>query len=102
MLYKSLAVLCLLNNVVLAEDDRLPPSNGKYFYADYKSSAQNGVKYVEMQIGQGDARRKMNVFVTTSRGEIGIITSKCPNPQKCDVPSPFNEDDVKKTSDKNF
>ena len=67
MLYKSLAIFCLLNNVVLAEEDRLPPSDGKYFYADYKSGAQNGVKYLEMQISQGDARRKMNVFVTTSQ-----------------------------------
>jgi len=55
-----------------------------------------------MQIGQGNARRKMNVFVTTSRGEIGIITSKCPNPQKCDVPAPFKEENVTRVSEKNF
>jgi hypothetical protein len=39
MFSKSFVVFCLLNNFVLAQEDRLPPSDGKYFYADYKSSA---------------------------------------------------------------
>jgi hypothetical protein len=65
MIYKSLAVFCLLNKVVIGQE--LPPSDGKYFYADYKSSTQYGVKYVDMQMSNGNTRRKMNVFVTSNQ-----------------------------------
>jgi hypothetical protein len=64
MITKTFAVLCLLG--LVAPVDVLPAYDGKYFYVDYKSSTQYGVKYVSLQMGQGEARRKMNVFVTTS------------------------------------
>ena len=48
MLAKTFAILCLLNKVVFAVNDRQPDTDGKYFYTDYKSGSQYGVKFVDM------------------------------------------------------
>jgi hypothetical protein len=94
MLAKTFALLCLFNQVVFCQD-RNPPTDGKYFYADYRGGSGYGVKYLNMQISEGDSRRKMWVFATTSQSEVGIITTECPNPAVCDVPSPFDVSKVK-------
>lgn len=88
MLTKPFVLLCLLCNFSKA-NDRLPPTEGKYFYADLRSGSQYGVQFLDMQMGHGDEKRKMNVFVTSSYTDIGIITTECSNPWKCDVPAPF-------------
>lgn len=89
---KNLILLVLTGT--LAQESRIPPTEGKYFYADYRAGSQYGVKFIEMKMGYGAEKRKMNVFVTTSQGEIGIITDSCYNPEICDVPAPFTKKKV--------
>ena len=52
------------------------------------------MKYIDLQLGKGEDRRKMNLFLSTTQPDIAIISTECPNPAKCDVPAPFDKKDV--------
>ena len=90
MLVKTLS---LLLGTALSRSEP-PPDTGTFFYADFRAGGKQGVHFVDLQLSKGDDKRKMNLFVTTKNSEIGIITDKCPNPGRCDVPAPFDYADV--------
>ena len=79
--------------------DRRPPTDGKFFYVDYRSGSQYGVHFVDPQMGRGSGvKRKMDLFVTTGQQELAMISTECKNPTVCDIPSGFNKRNIKKIS----
>ena len=70
---------------------------------DYRSGSSYGVHFIDPQIGVGSGtKRKMDLFVTTSQQELAMITTGCPNPAICDVPSGYNKRKVKKISNSQY
>ena len=85
-LFNTAALILLLSDVAQGAST-VPPSDGKFFYADFKRFGEWG--HSKMQIWHGNKRRHLDVWLTSQEIESGLVSHEC-SYDVCHAPQDFN------------
>jgi len=73
-LFNTAALILLLNDVAQGASTE-PPSDGKFFYADYKRFGDWG--HSKITIRHGNQKHPMDVWLTSQEIESGLVSHEC-------------------------